>query len=252
MAPGLSLRAYESERVREQFCVSTQSSELTLLLEGEIWVEMGPARQQVRILPEQACLIYRGTPHQMHTAEGSRFLVLDVDAPVSWLGATCLEGGLLSPALVRGLPHLWEASSPQLTEGFRQQLTTLLDRFAASVTPLETTHNTLRMLDVKRHLEEHSAEPLDLGVLARRFGLDRFYLLRAFKQNFGTPPLAYVSFLRMEHFVWTMLREGRTRELIEVSGEAGFSDYSTFCRRIRRRLGRPPSQLIAPAPDAEI
>jgi len=246
MAPGLSLRAYQDLRALDaRFCVSTLSSELTLVLEGEIWVEMGPARQQLRVTPEQACLICRGTPHHMHVAAGSRFLVLDLDPPVAHLGAALIERRLLSPTLVRWLPHLFEATPPQLGETLERAVAELLDRCPGSTTALEPGHNTLRMAAVKQHLEERFAEPLDLGALASRFGLDRFYLLRAFKQNFGVPPLAYVNFLRLEHFVWAMLRQGRSRELIELSGEAGFSDYSTFCRRVRQLLGRPPSRLLA-------
>ena len=111
--------------------------------------------------------------------------------------------------------------------------------------PLETRHTTALMLAVKRYLEAHYALPLDLALLASRFGVDRYYLVRAYTRNFGLSPIAYANALRIEHFVWSLLEDAAPGKLVELAGDAGFGDYSTFCRRIRDRFGRAPSELVA-------
>jgi AraC-like DNA-binding protein/mannose-6-phosphate isomerase-like protein (cupin superfamily) len=241
---GLSIRSYTVRAESEpQFCVSTRSSELTVLLDGEAWFELGPARQQLRLRPDQGCVILRGTPHRMAVTEDARFLIIDID-----LHETPREAGMIllpaiPPALSRAMPGLWDLRRlPSAAELSRWDEVVR----GQPLTAVEGTHNTRRMLDVKSFLERHYTGPIDLQSLACRHGIDRYYLVRAFRRNFGAPPSAYIQFLRLEHFAWSLLRgEG---EITRRACEAGYGDYSTFCRRIRQAFGRPPSELVETAP----
>jgi AraC-like DNA-binding protein len=240
---GISIRSYAVPAAGEpQFCVSTQSSELTLLLEGEAWIELGPARQQVRLRPDQGCVVLRGTPHRMAITEDSRFLIIDL------AHAPSRQGGLVflpavPPDLSRVMSDLWDQRRvPAFAEVERWDDVIRGHRR----TTLEGTHNTRRMLDVKSFLERHYTGPINLQDLACRLGMDRYYLVRAFRSNFGAPPSAYIQFLRLEHFAWSLLRGDG--EITRRACEAGYGDYSTFSRRIRQAFGRPPSELVETVP----
>jgi AraC-like DNA-binding protein len=112
------------------------------------------------------------------------------------------------------------------------------------VSCLEPIHNTPLMHAIKRELEAQYTEPVRIADLAARHHLDTHYLIRGFRRNFGFTPLAYVQFLRREHFLWELMRPDR-RHLLELAVEAGFGDYATFCRKLRGLCGRPPSQLLS-------
>ncbi|CAN0566794.1 unnamed protein product [Laminaria digitata] len=67
------------------------------------------------------------------------------------------------------------------------------------------------------------------------------YLSRSFTSTFGTSPQQYVQHLRQEHFLRGLLTGRGTLE--QLAHASGFSDYPSFCRLMRRRLGVAPSQL---------
>jgi AraC-like DNA-binding protein len=247
MESGCSFRAYDLQVAREPWpCVSTRSSELTWVLEGECWIEFGPARQQQRVLPGQGFIVLRGTPHTVHVSPGTRFVVMDLPVGVpDLLGVAFLPSGCIHPSLDRRLPSLWEQQGPLPVENLEVRVQDLLLSLPSGcVAPLEIAHSTRSMLEVKRFLEDHFAEPISIGQVAERFQLDRFYLLRNFKSNFGFTPLSYVRDLRLEHFIWSMMLRG-DRTHTEAALDSGFGDYSTFCREVRARFGSPPSRLFS-------
>jgi AraC family transcriptional regulator len=51
---------------------------------------------------------------------------------------------------------------------------------------------------VTAYIEDHLAEPISLGTLARLAGLSSYYFCRAFRQSLGLPPHRYHSHRRME------------------------------------------------------
>jgi AraC-like DNA-binding protein len=115
----------------------------------------------------------------------------------------------------------------------------------AALRELGRVHNSGLAERLKTELEHRYSEPIALGPLAQEHGMDVFYLIRAFKRSYGIAPGQYVRFLRTEHFAWEALRQRATGvRLSRLALDAGFGDYSTFCRGIREHFGVPPSALI--------
>lgn len=243
-ADGCSVRAYANVLARPVAgCVSTRGHELVVVLDGEHELQFGPAQQNLRLSPGEACLIHCGTPHLNASSAGTRLLILDVRAPaIDGLGVTRYRAlGGVTAALGQ---LLWDRAT--LLPG--AELGALAAAFVAGQRPagiqlLESGHNTAGMVRVKNIIEANFSEPLNLAALAAAQRLDRFYLTRGFKHNFGMTPMQYLQFLRLEAFLWTRVAGAATANLTAAAAEAGFGDYSTFCRRIHRVVGNAPSRL---------
>ncbi len=91
---------------------------------------------------------------------------------------------------------------------------------------------------VRDLLPERLADPPSLGELAAITGLSQFALLRAFRQETGMPPHAYLNQLRVR----------RARQLLDgglppadVAAQIGFADQAHLTRHFKRVVGVPPA-----------
>lgn len=92
---------------------------------------------------------------------------------------------------------------------------------------------------VRDYIEAHSADNLSLEQLAQLAGLNSFHLLRAFRQEYGLPPHAYCTQLRVTR-AKDLLAQGES--IAQVAFETGFVDQSHLNRHFKRRLGLTPGQ----------
>jgi AraC-like DNA-binding protein len=98
---------------------------------------------------------------------------------------------------------------------------------------------------VRRHLDEHFREPLDVPALARRFGVSQNYLARRFRGNHGLTLQRYILSRRIE-FARHLLNVTRM-PLKAVAIESGLSNPQYFHRQFRLATGRSPSEERAQA-----
>jgi AraC-like DNA-binding protein len=91
---------------------------------------------------------------------------------------------------------------------------------------------------VRDLLPRRLADPPSLGELAAMSGLSQFALLRAFRQETGMPPHAYLNQLRVR----------RARQLLDsglapadVAAQVGFADQAHLTRHFKRVIGVPPA-----------
>jgi AraC-like DNA-binding protein len=128
------------------------------------------------------------------------------------------------------------ASSTLLTAA----LTRLLR--AHSATPPRDGHTPSRspasVRAVRDLLPQRLADPPSLSELAAITGLSQFALLRAFRQETGMPPHAYLNQLRVR----------RARQLLDqglasadVAAQIGFADQAHLTRHFKRVVGVPPA-----------
>lgn len=61
---------------------------------------------------------------------------------------------------------------------------------------IRTGLKTQSLQQVKAYLEEHYQERIDLDRLARRFYINKFYLTRVFREQFGTTVVSYLNQVR--------------------------------------------------------
>jgi AraC-like DNA-binding protein len=91
---------------------------------------------------------------------------------------------------------------------------------------------------VRDLLPQRLADPPSLAELAAITGLSQFALLRAFRQETGMPPHAYLNQLRVR----------RARKLLDtglgpadVAAQLGFADQAHLTRHFKRVVGVPPA-----------
>lgn len=250
-AGGQSVRTYVHERdERDCPCVSTRSAELTVVLDGEVAIEVGPARQVIRIGQGEVVWVPRGLAHVIHVPARTRALVVDhVGAGPDTLHH--LPAHAVPAAVLRALRAAWERGGESAFDKVATASAELLQRLGGRAPiEIESAACTRKMHAAKRLLEERFIRPPTLAELARRIGTSEFYLVRNFKRHFGFTPYAYAQFLRTEHFFWELLSAPEDRpRLLALSADAGWGDYSTFERRMRALTGKPPSLLLRTDPD---
>ena len=82
----------------------------------------------------------------------------------------------------------------------------------------------------RSYLLERYDQSVRLDELSRFAGLSRFHLLRAFRQEFGSPPHAFQVAVRIER-ARALLRRGATA--LEAGLAVGFADQSHFSRHFK-------------------
>lgn len=96
---------------------------------------------------------------------------------------------------------------------------------------------------VRRHLDDHWAEPVDLDVLMRCSRLSKAHLCRVFKKYTGRTIVEYVHQRRVEQAM--MLLSGTQERIATVAKASGFGDLAQFNRIFRRLTGATPTAFRA-------
>jgi AraC-like DNA-binding protein len=98
------------------------------------------------------------------------------------------------------------------------------------------------ILRARDFLVEHHAENVSLETLARVAGLSPFHFHRVFSEQFGMPPHAFQTQIRVSR-VKALLRSGSP--IPRAAAEAGFADQSHLNRLFKRLVGVTPGRYRA-------
>lgn len=93
---------------------------------------------------------------------------------------------------------------------------------------------------IKDYLDLHYTEPLKLDQLSERFFINKFYLTRIFKEQFGVPVNAYLLSLRITHAKQLLRFSGLSIEKIGL--ECGMKDANYFSRMFKKIEGVSPGE----------
>lgn len=93
-------------------------------------------------------------------------------------------------------------------------------------------------LAVKRYIDAHYAEQLDLDSLARISHMSKFYLVHSFQKEFGISPINYLMRRRIREACQLLTHTNHL--LSDVSHMLGFSSPSYFSQVFRRIMGTSP------------
>ena len=96
-----------------------------------------------------------------------------------------------------------------------------------------------RLKQVKEYLQNHFAAKVTLEELGAVSGLNKFHLLRLFKEAFKIPPHMYQMVLRIN---FAKRELGKRKEPAEVAQEAGFYDQSHFSKTFKSYTGITPEK----------
>ena len=135
------------------------------------------------------------------------------------------------------------AASGQRDAGLDEIGLKLAERFVALGEPAPAAAAP-RAADRKRAVESalwieaHSADPVDLQVLANRAGLSSYHYLRVFSAVLGVTPHQFVVRSRLCHAARLLADEERS--ITDIALDVGFADLSNFVRSFRRAAGLSP------------
>jgi AraC-like DNA-binding protein len=92
----------------------------------------------------------------------------------------------------------------------------------------------------REYMEAHYDANISLSELAALVQLSPFYFARAFQQEIGLPPHAYLETVRITRARELLLRGV---PIADVSAAVGYGDQSHFTHRFKRLLGMTPGQV---------
>ena len=90
----------------------------------------------------------------------------------------------------------------------------------------------------RRFMEDHYSRSIQTSHIARFVGIDRAYLSRLFKEEFGFNLKEFLTAFRMER-AKELLREGNL-SIAQVAASVGYRDRSVFARRYKAFYGQSP------------
>ncbi len=96
------------------------------------------------------------------------------------------------------------------------------------------------LYSVKAWLDTHYTEKLNLDELAKQFFIDKFYLTKIFKEQYGTTINAYISQQRITAAKQLLRFSDKTIE--QISAEIGISDTNYFTRLFKKIEGITPGK----------
>ncbi len=111
-------------------------------------------------------------------------------------------------------------------------LTLLMEESWKPVSPLRGSSARRDLQDIKEYLDEHYQEKLSLDILAERFYINKFYLTRLFKNQFGLSVNNYLLQVRITHA--KQLLRFSSLSIEEISRECGLNDANYFSRIFKK------------------
>jgi len=131
------------------------------------------------------------------------------------------------------------SSALALQTAATEALLALVGCFGASPpAPMRRSSRSVRRASEALH--SSLEEGISLDALAGHAGLDKFHLCRAFREEVGMPPHAYLTHLRVSRAMG-LLTQGRSPSY--VAPLVGFYDQSQLNRHFKRIVGLTPGQF---------
>jgi AraC family L-rhamnose operon transcriptional activator RhaR/AraC family L-rhamnose operon regulatory protein RhaS len=111
---------------------------------------------------------------------------------------------------------------------------------AYSQIPVTQRRPVTQLSELLGYMEQHCAEPLTIGDLARAAHMSETSLFRQFRQIMDRSPIDYLIRLRI-HKAAQLLRREQMR-VKEASQAVGFTDSNYFTRQFRKVMGVSPRE----------
>lgn len=105
---------------------------------------------------------------------------------------------------------------------------------------IKTSTKKMSVMEVKAYLDQHYAEHITLDDLSEHFFINKYYLTRVFKEQFGKSINSYLQSVRITHAKQLLRFSDKTVE--EIGIECGLGSLHYFSRVFKNIEGIPPSE----------
>ena len=92
--------------------------------------------------------------------------------------------------------------------------------------------------DVKSYIDNNYQDSIDIEELALKFSINKYYLVRSFKEVYGYTISQYITNLRIT--VAKELLRFKDYNMTEISDMVGYNDSAYFSRVFTKEVGIPP------------
>lgn len=154
------------------------------------------------------------------------------------------EGHLMR--LARELKEAAMSSNTELLGGLYQnallqQFMILLNRKMEdeSLHFVDTGRCNQKMVEIIRYINDHLTEEVSIDMLAEKFYISKYHMMRQFKETTGYTIGNYINQKRLL-MAREMLKKGET--VTKAYLDCGFKDHSTFVRVYKQLFGEVPSK----------
>ncbi|MBQ9964472.1 MAG: AraC family transcriptional regulator [Clostridia bacterium] len=128
----------------------------------------------------------------------------------------------------------------QIFEKLTALLTVLMGENYRRERILRKNSINLDLQRVKEFLDRHYAEPITLDRLAETFFINKYYLSRVFKQQFGSSPIDYVLHVRITQA--KILLRFSDLSVEQICAQCGIPDPNYFARIFKKVEGCSPGE----------
>lgn len=166
--------------------------------------------------------------------EGSQFCILDCQRSDDIL--SCM----------RSILREMEGQQPgyqRICQAFMEILILRLSRQSSSLAAVSVqapAAASRQCAAIRRYIDQHYKEPLNLDLLAGEAFVNKYYLAHAFKKEYGISPINYMLCRRIEESKYLLAETDLP--LSQISQALGFSSPSYFSQSFRRSEGLSPTE----------
>lgn len=111
--------------------------------------------------------------------------------------------------------------------------------FSTTMAPIRKTSSKL-CATVRHYIDEHYKENISLDTLAQLTHVSKYYMVHAFSREYGTSPINYMVYKRIEEAKHLLKNDDYTLSLI--SRMLGFSSPSYFSQSFKKATGMTPNE----------
>lgn len=97
------------------------------------------------------------------------------------------------------------------------------------------------MLRIRRYIDRHYMEKLDLSRMAQQASVSREHLCRTFRRSYGMAPVEYLLSVRLFHAQHLLVTTDQKMEWIVE--QCGFSSMQYFYQQFRKKNGISPAEF---------
>ena len=119
-------------------------------------------------------------------------------------------------------------------------LTLLMEESHNQIKPFSDNNKKRNLQNIKEYIDTHYADKITLEQLSSKYYINKYYLTRSFKDQFGLPVNSYLIQVRVTHA--KQLLRFTELSIEKIGQECGMNDANYFSRIFKKIEGIAPGE----------